>query len=256
MEPVWRIALFDGPRLCKSEGTEVRRFRSQRVAALLAYLCLHLGRDCPREELLAALWPDQDPAVTANRLRVSLTSLRHQLELPGVAAGSVIDTSRAGYVRLRSESVWCDVVAFHAALKRGKKEEAARLASVGALLPGFYDDWILTEREHIEALRESLPQPLTSKIEPLAEPVVVLERRLPVYLTRFFGRETERDTLAEALTQERLVTLVGLGGMGKSRLSVETAAQLSLPCAFAALADLSDEARLGEFVLRALGVTA
>ena len=253
MEPIWRIALFDGPRLCTSEGTEVRRFRSQRVAALLAYLCLNLGRDCPREALLEALWPEEDPQVTSNRLRVSLTSLRHQLEPPGVAPGSVIDTSRAGYVHLHAESVWCDVAAFTAALKRGDREAAALLASVGPLLPGFYDDWILTERERLEGLCEDLPAPSLT-LEPAAEPVKSLEQRLPVYLTRFFGRETEREALSLALFEERLVSLVGLGGMGKSRLSVETAARLELPCAFVPLADLADEARLGEFTLHVLGV--
>ena len=124
MEPIWRVALFDGPRLLSADGTELRRFRSQRVAALLAYLCLHLGRDCPREALAEALWPDEDLPLTANRLRVSLTSLRHQLELPGTPPGSVLDASRAGYVRLRSESVWCDVSAFEHALKYGNSPYA------------------------------------------------------------------------------------------------------------------------------------
>nr|WP_246385334.1 AAA family ATPase [Armatimonas rosea] len=235
------------------EGSEVRRFRSQRVAALLAYLCLHLGRDCPREELAEALWPDEDPQVTANRLRVSLTSLRHQLELPGMAPGSVLDATRAGYVRLRSESVWCDVAAFEKALKQGNPAEAAQLAC-GALLPGFYDEWILMERERLEALRTSLPQVVPA---PLATPEVTtpVERRLPVALTRFFGRATEQERLTHALTEERLVTLVGLGGMGKSRLAVETARRLALPSVFVPLADLTEEARLGEFVLRALGAS-
>ncbi|WP_309713006.1 winged helix-turn-helix domain-containing protein, partial [Armatimonas sp.] len=259
MEPIWRIALFDGPRLCTPEGTEVRRFRSQRVAALLAYLCLHLGRDCPREALLEALWPDEDPQITANRLRVSLTSLRHQLEPPGTPPGSVLDASRAGYVRLRSESVWCDVSAFAAALKRGARDEAAQLCSYGPLLPGFYDEWILTERERLEALRETLPAPQSEAIVlTVSESTASVERHLPVVLTHFFGRETEREALAEALTEDRLVSLIGLGGMGKSRLAIETARQLALPSAFVPLADLSrnEETRLAEFVLRVLGVAA
>ncbi len=254
MEPIWRIALFDGPRLLSPDGIELRRFRSQRVAALLVYLCLHLGRDCPREELAEALWPEEDPQITANRLRVTLTSLRHQLELPGMLPGSVLDASRAGYVRLRSESVWCDVPAFEQALRQGNSSEAVRLAC-GPLLPGFYDDWILTERERLEALRENLPTPMPLTLS-APESAVSLERRLPVALTRFFGRETERESLAEALTEDRLVSLIGLGGMGKSRLSIEAASRFALPSAFVPLADLSDEAQLAEFILRALGVTA
>ena len=117
MEPLWRVYLFDGPRLLSLGGGEVRRFRSQRVAAFLAYLALRLGKDVSREELAEALWPEEDPKVTANRLRVSLTSLRHQLEPAGVAPGSVLDASRSGYLRLRRESVWCDVDAFDSALE-------------------------------------------------------------------------------------------------------------------------------------------
>ena len=258
MDPLWRIALFDGPRLLTAEGTEVRRFRSQRVAALLAYLCLHLGRDCPREELAEALWPDEDPQVTSNRLRFSLSSLRHQLELPGMTSGSVLDASRPGYVRLQRERVWCDVIAFEEALQAGDKAEVARLAC-GPLLPGFYDEWILTERERLEALKEDLPQPepfslVATQPEPEREPT--LEKHLPVYLTHFFGRETEIETLLRAFETERLLSVIGPGGMGKSRLAVETAHRLALPSVFVPLAELSDETRLAEFVLGALGIQA
>lgn len=53
---------------------------------------------------------------------------------------------------------------------------------------------------------------------------------LPVYLTRFIGRETELDLLARLFDNpdERVITLVGPGGVGKTRLLVE-AARRSLP---------------------------
>ena len=50
---LWRLELFGGPHLCDAQGNTVRRFRSQRVAALLGYLGLHLGKDCSRE----LMWP-------------------------------------------------------------------------------------------------------------------------------------------------------------------------------------------------------
>lgn len=48
---------------------------------------------------------------------------------------------------------------------------------------------------------------------------------LPVPLTRFVGREKEIDKIGEMLRTEqcRIVTLVGPGGIGKTRLSIETA---------------------------------
>ena len=48
---------------------------------------------------------------------------------------------------------------------------------------------------------------------------------LPARLTRFFGRETEQARIAGMLTQPecRLLTLTGPGGVGKTRLALETA---------------------------------
>ena len=50
---------------------------------------------------------------------------------------------------------------------------------------------------------------------------------LPVYLTRFVGREQERNTLSSFLLSKRLLTLVGAGGIGKTRLALEVASVLS-----------------------------
>jgi predicted ATPase/DNA-binding CsgD family transcriptional regulator len=46
---------------------------------------------------------------------------------------------------------------------------------------------------------------------------------LPYPLGRFVGRERERHDLAELLRRERLVTILGVGGSGKTRLAVEVA---------------------------------
>ena len=47
---------------------------------------------------------------------------------------------------------------------------------------------------------------------------------LPVQLTEFIGREKELAEIAEALAQNRLVTLIGAGGTGKTRLAIEAGA--------------------------------
>ncbi len=46
---------------------------------------------------------------------------------------------------------------------------------------------------------------------------------LPIQLTSFVGRTAEMSELGPRLTKERLVTLVGVGGIGKTRLAVEVA---------------------------------
>ena len=50
---------------------------------------------------------------------------------------------------------------------------------------------------------------------------------LPVPLTPFVGREAERAALGAALAEHRLVTAVGLGGIGKTRLALAVAAELT-----------------------------
>ena len=56
-------------------------------------------------------------------------------------------------------------------------------------------------------------------------------RGLPATWTRFVGRARERAELVEALSASRLVTVLGTGGVGKTRLAGEVARQLapSLP---------------------------
>ena len=49
---------------------------------------------------------------------------------------------------------------------------------------------------------------------------------LPLQLTSFIGREGELAEVAKLLEQSRLLTLLGVGGIGKSRLSLELAAQV------------------------------
>ena len=66
-----------------------------------------------------------------------------------------------------------------------------------------------------------------------ANPTQVEEKtfasRLPKPLTRFFGRDREQETLLEWLRdpEERLVTMLGSGGAGKTRLAIQIAHRLS-----------------------------
>src|SRR5439155_10349753 len=78
--------------------------------------------------------------------------------------------------------------------------------------------------------------------------------------TQFFGREAETEQLSAMLAapRNRLVTLTGPGGTGKTRLALELAARLVVEggevrsAVFLPLADLADPARLLEVVLRGL----
>lgn len=53
-----------------------------------------------------------------------------------------------------------------------------------------------------------------------------IPNNLPTQLTTFIGREKEIEEVKQALSEHRLVTLTGSGGTGKSRLSLQVAADL------------------------------
>ncbi|MCR6481483.1 winged helix-turn-helix domain-containing protein [Amycolatopsis sp. OK19-0408] len=99
---------------------------------------------------------------------------------------------------------------------------------------------------HLAALRGEFapPSPVTD--------------RLPTRLTTFVGREDELKLLAELLGGARLVTLIGPGGAGKTRLATEAAsrhpAQQHGRVWFAALAGVRDPDDLAGTLLGALEV--
>jgi predicted ATPase/class 3 adenylate cyclase/DNA-binding CsgD family transcriptional regulator len=66
---------------------------------------------------------------------------------------------------------------------------------------------------------------LDVEFPPLRTTGGVVPHGLPVQLTRFVGRVGLTNDVAKALSENRLVTLSGAGGVGKTRLAVQVAAQ-------------------------------
>ncbi|MFI6471857.1 BTAD domain-containing putative transcriptional regulator [Streptomyces sp. NPDC050516] len=78
-----------------------------------------------------------------------------------------------------------------------------------------------------------------------------LASRLPAQLTSFVGRDSELAALITLLGASRLVTLIGTGGTGKTRLALEAAARLPGEVCFV---DLSAAPRTALAVRGALGL--
>jgi predicted ATPase/class 3 adenylate cyclase/DNA-binding CsgD family transcriptional regulator len=81
---------------------------------------------------------------------------------------------------------------------------------------------------------------------------------LPTRLTRLVGRESDTVAVTTALGDSRLVTLVGTGGVGKTRLALQVAAELvdqfDGGVWWVELASLSDPSSMPGAVLAAMGV--
>ncbi len=87
----------------------------------------------------------------------------------------------------------------------------------------------------------------------------IYQHNLPSQMTSFIGREKEMAEIKFALEKHRLVTLTGSGGTGKTRLSLQVAAELvdQYPDGvwFIELAPLTDPALIPQTMLSVLGVS-
>jgi predicted ATPase/class 3 adenylate cyclase/DNA-binding CsgD family transcriptional regulator len=93
---------------------------------------------------------------------------------------------------------------------------------------------------------------------PLRTPKSAHTHNLPAQLTSFVGRQAEMDELRRSLHDNRLVTLTGAGGAGKTRLAIEVAGQLTTEfddgVCYVELAPITDPALVPAAVLRAFGL--
>src|SRR6516162_582685 len=67
---------------------------------------------------------------------------------------------------------------------------------------------------------------LRNEFPPLRARETVVAQHLPVQFTSFVGREADMNDVRRILADNRLVTLTGAGGVGKTRLAVQVAAQV------------------------------
>ena len=81
----------------------------------------------------------------------------------------------------------------------------------------------LSEPEHVWQL---LIEGLATEFPPLRT-LDAVPGNLPVSLASFIGREADIEALMAALEGNRLVTMTGVGGVGKTRLSLQVAADAS-----------------------------
>ncbi|HTY30456.1 LuxR family transcriptional regulator [Mycobacterium sp.] len=99
---------------------------------------------------------------------------------------------------------------------------------------------------------------LRNEFPPLRTPKTLVSHNLPVQLTSFVGRQSEIGNLREALASNRLVTLTGAGGAGKTRLAVQVAtamdAEFGDGICYVDLAPITHPAVVPVTAARALGL--
>src|SRR4051794_23326022 len=157
MSAPWRIELLGDLRVKYAEQP-ITHFPMGKTAALLAYLASNHRRRHSREVLVELLWPECEVDAGRSRLSVLLSALRRQLHLPSGAI-PILEADRFS-VGLSTTGVTTDVEEFHAALADAAEAQSdtrrVRLLTDavdlyrGELLPGYYEEWIVPERQRLE----------------------------------------------------------------------------------------------------------
>ncbi|HEY4188915.1 MAG TPA: adenylate/guanylate cyclase domain-containing protein, partial [Candidatus Limnocylindrales bacterium] len=161
--------------------------------------------------LAAEPWPDG----AAIRVRMGVHSGLGELDADGAYVGH--DVHRAARVAAAGHGGQVLVSEATATLVEGRLPEGVTLRPLGA--------------HRLKDLRpERIAQLAIEGLPADFPPIRSLDARpnnLPTELTSFVGREAELEQARELLTTNRLLTLTGPGGTGKTRLALQVAAAVA-----------------------------
>ena len=251
-----RVDVLGPLRVVAPHGAPVE-VRGKRLRWLLIRLAMEPGAVVGADRLIADLWPDEPPVDGAAALQSLVSRLRR------VLGAAVISSHASGYRLEASTDVEEFARTRDAALWRGAAFEEAPFAVDEAVrLALLRDDLAGLEalaaahplREDVQArlmlalnvagrrsdalavfarVRSALADELG--VDPgealAAAHLTVLRERvvrgnLPAAVGSFVGRDGDLAVLAELLRDNRLVTLTGFGGVGKTRLALTHASTL------------------------------
>ncbi|HJR81409.1 MAG TPA: hypothetical protein VJ821_15165, partial [Anaerolineales bacterium] len=127
---------------------------SRPAQSLFAYLILNAGTFHRREKLAGMLWPDSLEETARDNLRHALWRVRKALSSNSKAEYVLADDLSITFNT--SSAYWLDAAQLETLNEDASADEliAALSEYQGDLLPGFYDEWVLLEREHLSSIFE------------------------------------------------------------------------------------------------------
>ena len=134
---------------------------SRPTQSLLAYLILSAGKMHRREKLAGLLWPDASESNARSNLRHTLWRLRKAI------GAEYLISDKISISFNKDSEFWLDAALIE--VGDGVEDSSDGLIQIvssygGELLPGFYDDWVILERERFRSLFERRIQSLLDRL--------------------------------------------------------------------------------------------
>lgn len=199
-------------------------WQSKKARDLLKILVVRRGRRTPRDILMEALWPADDPNRLSNRLSVALSTLRSVLDPEHSHPADYFVATYGDAVELRLAQINVDAEQFLEAggeglgLRRNDDDYAARvrLESAEAMYLGdfleedLYEDWAIPFREELRAMYLAVATALAELAEAANDFDAAVRYRL---------RVLERDPYDEGAHLGVARALIEAGRHGEARRS-------------------------------------
>jgi DNA-binding SARP family transcriptional activator/tetratricopeptide (TPR) repeat protein len=207
--------------LRNGEPVPLNEWQSRKARDLLKILVARRGRPTPRDMLMEALWPEDDPRKLPNRLSVALATVRSVLDPGKQFPNEHLVGGEKSTLRLHLEHLTVDVESFLEAAAEGlalarenRPEASDRLAAAEAAYTGdfleedLYEDWA-------EPLREEAQSAYVEVARVLAAAVAARGERESS--TRYLLRVLERDPYDEPAHLALVGSLAAAGRHGEAR---------------------------------------
>ena len=153
-----RLTLLDGFELRDRTGLLAIPLSAQRV---LAFVALH-DEPVLRRYVAGKLWADSSEEHATSSLRSSLWRIRNARCDAVEVVGSRIRLARDVFVDVRDTTAWCRTVLDDEMCV--DVDGVDRHIPRGELLPDWYEDWVLFERERLRELRASALEALCERL--------------------------------------------------------------------------------------------